>query len=425
MIEVTFAPTELVVDEPADLTVRFTNRAAGPCFKVIFTLTLPGEIMLLRGTERIEVSRLEPGESVTRTVQVKPLRAARCRVTSTNFSYRDRFNGVHREDRFQAELVTRPPVPRPATPPPRPAGPAVTIELSTRELPYGEWARLRGQVANAGPAGLTRLELGLSGPLQVAGRGRWLSLGHLPPAAAVGFEFHVCARRAAGQVPVYLAVSYTDRGMRRAGELVATVQVAGRPPEAAAPQPRTVLFFGANPDDTEWLRIDREYRDIAQILERAGPDTGIVVRPILAARPDDIVAGVAGQKPWIVHFAGHGAGPGTGLLAEGGDGLAQAIAPQALARLFAVTGHEVACVLINACGTDAVGEALAPHVASVIMMSQPIYDRSAIEFSKGFYRALTAGYPIGAAFELGRVQLQMMAGGADHEIPRLLGAGLD
>ena len=55
MIEVTLQPTELFVGEDADLVVQLTNTGPGTCTHIIFTLTLPSEIMLLHGQDEIEV----------------------------------------------------------------------------------------------------------------------------------------------------------------------------------------------------------------------------------------------------------------------------------------------------------------------------------------------------------------------------------
>ena len=424
MITVTLAPAGLTVGDLADLSVQFANRGPGPCTRVIFTLSLPREIRLVHGNPRIELAALEPGETVTRSFQVRPLRAARCQVTTTNFSYRDQYGRTCRDNDFRAELITR--MPARGAPGQRESRisttPDLIIELATDELPYGELARIEGTVINSGDVGLGNLELGILGSVRVPKRGRWVTLGTLPAASTVPFRFYGRADQAPGSVPIYFAASFDHDGRRVNRRLVKEIRVSGRRDSpAAGPGSRTILFFGANPDNTERLRIDREYRAISQILEHGEHESGISIRPSLAAQPDDIFAELVRREPWIVHLAGHGAGPAEGFIVEGDDGYARVIRPDALAKLFESIQKRVACVIINACSSELTGRALARHVDYVIVMREPIYDWCAIEFSTGFYQGLTANYSIEGAFRLGVAKLMLKSEAGEHEIPRLLG----
>src|SRR5262249_53317423 len=101
MIEGALQPTEFFVGEDADLVVQLTNTGPGTCTHIFFTLTLPSEIMLLDGQDEIEVRRLEQGRTETRTLRVRALSTARCRVMSSNFSYRDRYGSTRRDNDFR------------------------------------------------------------------------------------------------------------------------------------------------------------------------------------------------------------------------------------------------------------------------------------------------------------------------------------
>jgi hypothetical protein len=68
MIKVTLVPTRLLVGEAADLIVQLENTEPGTCTQIVFTLTLPHEIMLLHGQERLALDRLEAGETRTRSL---------------------------------------------------------------------------------------------------------------------------------------------------------------------------------------------------------------------------------------------------------------------------------------------------------------------------------------------------------------------
>jgi hypothetical protein len=89
MIQASIVPQQLEVDRPAELVVRLTNIGQGLCTNLVCRMDLPVQIVLLRGSDRIEVAQLEAGASVTRTLGVKPLKVGTWTLTSRNFSYQD------------------------------------------------------------------------------------------------------------------------------------------------------------------------------------------------------------------------------------------------------------------------------------------------------------------------------------------------
>jgi CHAT domain len=423
MIEVTLRPTELLVGEDADLVVQLANTGPGTCMRIIFTLTLPDEIMLLHGQEKIELNHLEPGEAETRTLSVRALRAARCRATSANFSYRDRYGETHRVTDFCAELVITVPERRgPAGAHPPAPKVAFTVNLVTAELPYGEWALLKGRITNSGTTELENVELSASGPAIPDEWRQRSRLGSLSPASSASFEFFACADGAAGRVPVFLHLSFVDRARPHTRRLVREVQVTRESkPSPSAQKESVVLFFAANPVDAEPLRTGREFMVIEEALENGCGEAIIKIRPSLATRVRDISRELLKVGPWIVHFAGHGGGPEESFAVEDEDGYARIVLPDDLADLFEIAGKGVECVIINACSTVGLAQALSQHVNYVIAMSQPIYDWAAIEFSRTFYQTLAADQPIRSAYELARRELKVLSEGRTYEIPQMLG----
>jgi hypothetical protein len=89
MIRVSVEPQRLELGRRVELVVRLTNTGAGSCTNLVFTPKLPGQLLLLRGTGRIEAARVEAGESLTRALRVRPQRAGTWPLTSSNFSYQD------------------------------------------------------------------------------------------------------------------------------------------------------------------------------------------------------------------------------------------------------------------------------------------------------------------------------------------------
>lgn len=426
MIEVTVSSAKLVVGEESELTIHLTNTGSGTCTQIIFTLTLPTGIMLLGGRNKIELRRLAPGETVTRPFRVLPRSAGACQVTSTNFSYRNRYGATCRITDFRADLVTKPAEVRAS----RPDAQAPALEVAfgadfvTADLPYGEWSSLEGRIRNSGEAELTDLQVSISGPVTVDRQGRKLSLGTVGSGFSANFVFYVCADQASGTLPLHLEVSFSAQDRRCSRAVMRTVRVAREPPSESAGEKTTVLFLGANPVNTEPLRIGKEFSVITQAVRDGKGGNSLDIRPCFATRAKDIARELLNLRPQIVHFAGHGGGPNESFAAEREDGTAHLIPPDGLARLFETAGKSVECVIINACSTEGLARAVSQHVAYVITMRQPIGDWSAIEFSRGFYLALAACSPIESAFEIGVAQLMMMSEGDDYDVPLLLGGSV-
>jgi hypothetical protein len=105
MIQVTLETTRLIADQSNDFGLRLTNIGRGPCTNIVFKLGLPVQMVLLQGSDRIEVQRLEAGQSVTTIVRVRPKQAGNWTLTSTNFSYRDAFGQSQRVNDLSFNLV--------------------------------------------------------------------------------------------------------------------------------------------------------------------------------------------------------------------------------------------------------------------------------------------------------------------------------
>ncbi len=421
MIQVGVSPARIQVDDPVDLDISLTNTGAGICSKVIFTVRLPAGLVRLRGSSKIEVDRvLLPGQSVTSQLRVRAEQPGRYLLTSTNFSYRDRLGRTQREKCFAAEITAEP-----ARNPP--GQPRVTVELADMELPYGEWAIIRGRITNTGPVVVSALTVTLSGQVTTDDRTARGTLEQLPPGRSADVPFHVRAGQVGTNVPVHLDLAYEYQSRRYSVATTQGIRVVRdpMPGTGAAPGsvrlPVKVLILAANPPGTETLRIDHEIREIHRTI-RSGKDRDTIeVGSRLAVSPADIIQALLDDEPKLVHFAGHGGGPDGSIAAEDDDnyGLARVIPVDGLVDLFRTFGKSVHCVLVNACDTELLARELSVVVPYAIGMQQPVRDGSSIRFSAGFYQALAAGRSIEEAFQLGVIRLKMTPMGSDAGAPVL------
>lgn len=416
MIEAQLSPGRLITGQETDLTVRLTNTDTGTCTNLVFKLVLPNQVLLVRGSERVEVPQLAAGDSHTTVLRVRPNRSGRCTVRSMNFSYRDRFGMARRIVDFQADLEVEPPAPQ--APPVRPQ---LRVELTTTGLPYEEWALLQGKLTNVGEVSLRQVVVTLTGPFRVEVGGGERHLGVIAPGNSVDFACYVCANQR-GDIPVHMYVGHVDESGRylssKQTNPVNVRRSPGDPKRQAGTDRFTILYLAANPIDTERIRLDKEIREIREVLARRQDQFEVHDR--FAVQVRDISQALLDVRPRVVHFSGHSTSDGR-LYVENDSGNSSQVPMDGLASFFKLMAAIVDCVIVNACHTDALADAISEHVDYVIGMSEQIRDSSAIAFSIGFYQALAAGRAVEEAFGFGCAQIQAQpTRGEDYTIPRLL-----
>lgn len=187
---------------------------------------------------------------------------------------------------------------------------------------------------------------------------------------------------------------------------------------------RKILFFTANPEGTDPLRWDEEYRQIKQICGQAKhPEQFDLLNPALAARLKDLQHEMQENKPQIVHFAGHGFKKKTAAVLNPDpprdisdrpeaeeEGIVfvptkdeevpgEAVSGEILAKLFGQYADQLECVILNACFTEDQASAIAKKIQLVIGWTQTVKDEVAIKFSQAFYKALITGCSYQGAYK--------------------------
>ena len=180
----------------------------------------------------------------------------------------------------------------------------------------------------------------------------------------------------------------------------------------------TILFLAADPTDASRLRLGEEVREIQEKLQLAKLGDNFVLHQRFSVRPADVSQALLDLSPQIVHFSGHGTDTGA-ICVEDSLGKRHPIQAEDLAALFEQFSSHVICVVLNACYSETQAKAIARYIDYVIGMNQPIGDKAAIAFSRGFYQALGAGRSIEEAYKLGCVQIRLQ-GIPEHLTPVLI-----
>src|SRR5262245_36284617 len=166
----------------------------------------------------------------------------------------------------------------------------------------------------------------------------------------------------------------------------------------AATRKHVILFLAANPRDTGRLTLDQEARSIHLELKRSGYRDRFEFVTRWAAEPLDLLRELRELRPTIVHFSGHGVptvgtadrGWGrdiaadvppedepSGVMFDSASGRSQLVTPEAIARTFGAVDTPVRLVVLNACYTVAVAEALRGYVDCVVGMTGAIHHDAA------------------------------------------------
>ena len=94
-----------------------------------------------------------------------------------------------------------------------------------------------------------------------------------------------------------------------------------------------------------------------------------------AVRVSDVTGHLLQHKPTIVHFSGHGDKEGKLQLQDGRD-QSFGVPVLAFAELLEMFKSSVRCVVLNACYSDQLAEAMARHIDCVIGMTASVRDDS-------------------------------------------------
>lgn len=186
-----------------------------------------------------------------------------------------------------------------------------------------------------------------------------------------------------------------------------------------APERVDILFMAATPKTANPLRTDIELREIKKRLEQGtNRERFGLMGPVPAVQAREFQRSIRKHRAHIVHFSGHGEkGPGgepSVLIVEDDSGNTQRLRPMAVQDMFRIANHDhrIKCVVLNACHSEALAQALVREPAAVpcvIGTCDKVDDDAAIFFADGFYSALADGEPLQRAFDYGKNQVRTLA----------------
>jgi hypothetical protein len=181
-------------------------------------------------------------------------------------------------------------------------------------------------------------------------------------------------------------------------------------------QPAPVLYLSAQPAGSTALRVDREAREIEDQIRLARYRDAIAFRSAWAVSRLALLRELTREDPVVVHFGGHGGGGDVVL--EGPDGQPEPVSAQALSDALRSSAPNTRLVVLNACHSLDLVEALATHVPCTIAMAADVTDQAAIRYAAALYGALAFGKSIAQAHAQGLAALGL-EGSPDAALPVL------
>lgn len=168
----------------------------------------------------------------------------------------------------------------------------------------------------------------------------------------------------------------------------------------------TILFLTANPEDTQKIKLNKEFNEVQEESESAILPLKLRLR--LDVSRKDLMEIFLREKPAILHFSGHGIGE-KGLVLQNEAGVSEILSSSSLAALVSEFSDTLECVLLNACYSVEQAKELVKHIPFVIGVDSAIGDVKAIAFSRAFYTCLFLGEGYESAFRKAVIQVGLEA----------------
>ena len=413
MIRVSVSAGTLVAGQPSTLAIELSNTGLDACSDVVFRLKLPPGMALVSGRDRIDVDEIRARQVHVHQVTVLPGRPGYLEVGTSNFSYRDEDGITRRQDDWRAPirvLAGGPAQDGPAQAS-SPSLPRLAVSHGGCKLALNEWDVLKVFLRNATGVPLHDITLTLAGPFRVDHASARIQLLRDGETGRAAITVHVPDR---GKVPVNIHTTYHYRDER--GQLSSGAQDDRLNVEVAAPAETvppwdekapvtTILYLVAQPRNTAALDSYQEMREVERLLQLGRDRERYRLEHCVAVRLRDISQALGDHWPQIVHFSGHGRDDGS-LVVENNFGRASFVNPAGLANLLGGFAASVRCVIVNACHSLALAEAMSEQIDYVVGMRSEILDSASVQFSVGFYQGLFAGKTVPDAFRQGRDLVQ-------------------
>lgn len=131
---------------------------------------------------------------------------------------------------------------------------------------------------------------------------------------------------------------------------------------------------------------------------------------------DDCLDALLDIRPHVVQFNGHCSRRGHFSFSDGNGGVDDSVTPEMLGGLLVEQLSDVVLTLLNACYSQKIVQYIGKHMDYVIGMQEALYEASALDFTRVFYKSLARVSTIPEAFALGANEIKRYEQGSVPQI---------
>lgn len=158
-----------------------------------------------------------------------------------------------------------------------------------------------------------------------------------------------------------------------------------------------ILILYSNPIDTSRIRLDKEHRDLDEVLEDSHVSTDSIVR-LHATRLQDLLNALSAADYEIVQFSSHGASQGFFLESESDSENSVLVSSDQVAQILSKTQPNLKAAIFLACfSADSLPD-LIKTAPFIITVSEGADDDASIRFIKWFYRQYFRSHSVEKSF---------------------------
>lgn len=232
-------------------------------------------------------------------------------------------------------------------------------------------------------------------------------------------------------------LSYSEYGQRRnqiSYAVLELFQLMMEESSSGDQATKTILFLASQPRKHAYLQLEKEYDILCNSLGNNEFNFNTARRENL--KTSELREAILEERPMILHFAGHGIAPEHspqddygviksraqeirgGLYFEDEHGNSVAVRGEALQQFFAAVKslERVKLVVLNACSTRDLAQAINRHIEFVLGINDEIDDSLAIQFTRSFYNSLAHTNDIRTAYNLAIADLGLTNNTARDQI---------
>lgn len=167
---------------------------------------------------------------------------------------------------------------------------------------------------------------------------------------------------------------------------------------------KKLLFLSSSVDETSDLNISTEINAIENALKDIDKENKIIeLNSKMSVDRDEFAKTIRKEQPTVLHISVH-ADPLKGLTLKGSEEQKEYITTDDLRWVLTRqqdTGKKIECLVLNGCNTLYTVKECTGLADIIIATKDPIQNKHAIQFSKGFYQLLAEGAEYQEAFNSG------------------------